>query len=409
MKKLLLFILTLGVISITQAQTNKTYTSLEEALEKPAQVIKLELAHYNFEKFPQQLFRFTNLEELTLTYCSIKSLPKEITRFKKLKGLFLYDNYLENLPEEIGQLKTLESISLYSNKLPTLPTSFGQLKRLKFLDLGDNRFTRFPAVLFKLPQLKSVSLYRNQLRKLPTRLRKWKQGKMIDVRKNPLNLKTQKFVKASPEFTSIARPMPPPPPHLPTKETGRKMARKDFKKGILKLSFLGYPSDYEWLSAYLKALQKRGIDAKHEGSVVESWMEGYNEFMREKIEAKLGKDIWQKCNIEADIVTNYHIPRLPDVYFYGSTDVISFTNYLRPLLKKVVTKPHQHKMLRFTITVDAQLKTKKVEITQGVSPKIDQECVKALQNIVWKKPRSLMYLKQYKQVVFKGKARLYYK
>ncbi|OJJ21134.1 hypothetical protein BKI52_11235 [marine bacterium AO1-C] len=407
MKKLLLFFLILGQVSSALAQ-GKVYTSLEEALKTPEQVTQLRLAHHHFSTFPQDIFHFKNLESLSLIYCDITELPDEIAQLKKLKALVLSYNQLTKLPNEIGQLTKLQKLSLYANKLSKLPPSFGQLKQLTWVDLGKNQFTAFPPVLLQLPHLQKVNLYNNQLNTLPSDILSWARQHTLDVHKNSLQQVDPQIVKQLHQVMHVPSPPPPPPPPVKSERTqGKIQARKDFQKGIMQFVFYGYPDNREQIAVYVKELKKIGITVQNRRYISEEWAEGYNDFMHKKLQAKLGKDYWIKPNIKADMAVNYHVPMLSKINIFTGSDVIDFTDYFRPLLKKVVPKRFNQKEIHFEVTVDTSLKTQKVIVTQGVSSRIDQKCIRLLLNAAWTKPYSSTYLNHYKQVVFKGMATLY--
>lgn len=407
MKKLLLFILLVGQVAVVRAQ-GQVYTSLETALQHPEKVKQLRLAHYHFTPFPQSIVQFKNLEKLTLIYCTVTALPKEIGQLKKLKVLSLPYNELKKLPREIGQLTALQKLDLYGNHLTKLPASVGKLKYLRYINLGKNSLKVFPKMLFQIPNLQHIDLYKNQLNTLPPSIRRWARKRTLLVHKNPLKQANAQVIKHLNQSIYVPYPPPPPPPVRSQRELGKINAQKDFNQGIIRFVFYGYPDNHERQKAYVNAFKKIGVPVQDKNNISEAWMEGYNAFMHRKLQAKLGKNYWVRPNIEADLAVNYHVPRLPGINIFTDSDVIDFTDYFRPRLKKLVKARFQGKQVRFEITVDDRLQTQKVVITQGVSNKINQECIRLLKNAKWVKPYGTTYLKHHKQVVFKGVTTLFH-
>ena len=103
------FTLVLFIISCTtlNAQVDKTYTSLEEALKTPDKVFKLDLSSQGLSSLPESIGNLTNLTELDLSKNQLKSLPESIGNLTNLTLLLLGDNKLNSLPESIGNLTNL--------------------------------------------------------------------------------------------------------------------------------------------------------------------------------------------------------------------------------------------------------------------------------------------------------------
>lgn len=134
------------------------YTSLEEALKNPEDVIKLTLKRNKFKAFPSELYQFKNLQYLDLTKNNIKELPDSIVTFKNLQYLILSKTNLQSLPNNIGELKNLKHLNANQNSIGRLPYSFGNLENLEVADLWSNELEYFPETMVKLKKLKLLDL-----------------------------------------------------------------------------------------------------------------------------------------------------------------------------------------------------------------------------------------------------------
>ncbi|HQP16886.1 MAG TPA: leucine-rich repeat domain-containing protein, partial [Bacteroidales bacterium] len=85
--------------------THYEFTSLEEALKRPAAVYRLNLQRQRLAEVPAEIFSFEHLEELNLSHNRIKELPGQIGELKNLTILNLSHNKLVELPLEIGDLQ----------------------------------------------------------------------------------------------------------------------------------------------------------------------------------------------------------------------------------------------------------------------------------------------------------------
>src|SRR4051812_5836167 len=81
--------------------TTTAFTSLEEALKQPENVIKLSLRRKKLKVFPPEIFKFPNLQYLDLSKNDIEELPSEIGNLKNLQTLIMSKNELTTVPAEI--------------------------------------------------------------------------------------------------------------------------------------------------------------------------------------------------------------------------------------------------------------------------------------------------------------------
>ncbi|MFH1004485.1 MAG: leucine-rich repeat domain-containing protein [Bacteroidota bacterium] len=134
------------------------FTSLEEALQNPEKVYRLNLRKKKLKIFPVDILKFINLQELNLSKNRLKELPKELGEFSNLQILNVSCNKLSNLPNSIGKLKNLKKIIAFKNNLTSLPIQIGELEKLEVLDIWSNDIEFFPDELAKLKNLKFFDL-----------------------------------------------------------------------------------------------------------------------------------------------------------------------------------------------------------------------------------------------------------
>lgn len=81
--------------------------------------------------------------ELDLSERLMESLPDELWQFTQLEELSLYGNLLTHI-SGIGQLANLRELALDDNQFPVLPPELSQLKSLTYLSMGGNQFKTLP-------------------------------------------------------------------------------------------------------------------------------------------------------------------------------------------------------------------------------------------------------------------------
>jgi len=132
------------------------FTSIEEAVKNPEQVIKLELRKKKLKKFPPEILTFTNLQYLDISKNDIEELPDEIGQLKNLQYFAMSKSNLQELPPQIGELTNLYYLELNNNDLTSLPREIGKLEKLKNLDLWSNDIDKFPN---EIKNLKNLQLF----------------------------------------------------------------------------------------------------------------------------------------------------------------------------------------------------------------------------------------------------------
>ena len=151
----------------------KVFTSIEEALKSEKPVYRLKITKLaNKDSLPEELFRLTELRELTVKGCKLCRLNQSIGKLSHLQYLNLDHNKLLRLPETIGALRDLRTLVISRNILEELPESIGNLHQLVTIDAWGNP-------LYVLPH--SISDISNTLKILDLRqipLTKWEYEAM---------------------------------------------------------------------------------------------------------------------------------------------------------------------------------------------------------------------------------------
>jgi Leucine-rich repeat (LRR) protein len=134
------------------------FTSLEEAMKHPENVIKLELRKKKLKTFPPEIFQFTNLQYLDLSKNNITEIPAGIAALKSLQYFTIARNNLVEFPAEIGELTNLYYLNANQNDLVAITPHIGTLEKLRNFDLWSNDLERFPDELQNLKSLKLLDL-----------------------------------------------------------------------------------------------------------------------------------------------------------------------------------------------------------------------------------------------------------
>lgn len=119
-KTVFLFVISLCLFANVQAQnmaciSDKKYSSLEEALAEPDQVVYLDLSmsRPKLTAIPKEVAKFPNLKCLDVSFNRVAKIPDEIKACKKLKILNLAGNrYLAKLPALLKELPNLEEVNV---------------------------------------------------------------------------------------------------------------------------------------------------------------------------------------------------------------------------------------------------------------------------------------------------------
>lgn len=146
------------LLDSVQIKVAPIFYNLNEALQNPDKVYRLNLSKNKLKMFPMEILKFKNLQELDLSKNKLDSLPEQIGLLAHLQILNISGNKLIYLPDSIGELKNLKKLAGSRNSLLALPKRIGDLQNLEILDLWENELTTFPEELSKLKKLKWMDL-----------------------------------------------------------------------------------------------------------------------------------------------------------------------------------------------------------------------------------------------------------
>ncbi|MBI4929378.1 MAG: leucine-rich repeat domain-containing protein [Bacteroidetes bacterium] len=134
------------------------YNNLQEALQNPDKVYRLDLSKKKLKVFPVEILKFKNLQELNISKNKLDSLPEQIGTLTNLQVLNVSGNKLQYLPDSIGELKNLKKLVGSRNNLLALPKRIGDLENIEIIDLWENDLSSFPEELSKLKKLRWMDL-----------------------------------------------------------------------------------------------------------------------------------------------------------------------------------------------------------------------------------------------------------
>jgi len=137
------------LLSSKKLKKQKVYTNLEEALKTPEKVYRLDLDGSKQEavilkSFPNDIYKFTNLQELNLSNNEIAEFPVDLTKLVNLQILDLSFNPIKAIPTDIKEFTNLRVIKFTFCKLDTVPLELFSISTLEQVDLFANHIIRFP-------------------------------------------------------------------------------------------------------------------------------------------------------------------------------------------------------------------------------------------------------------------------
>lgn len=146
------------LLDSSQLSAVPVYNNLDQALQNPDKVYRLNLSKKKLKTFPIEILKLKNLQELNLSKNKIDSLPNRIGTLTRLQILNVSGNKLVKLPDSIGELKNLKKLIASRNSLHALPKRIGDLENLEVLDLWENDLSVFPEEMNKLKKLRWLDL-----------------------------------------------------------------------------------------------------------------------------------------------------------------------------------------------------------------------------------------------------------
>jgi len=190
------------------ANENKWFTNLKDALSEPERVYKLDLSGQDLEQIPTELKAFPNLDGLKLMNNHISNIGSELSENTRLEyldlsgnqieeinfdnlansglnltTLILRENLLENVDESINKLKFLTHLDLGANFIETIDEEVS-LRYLRHLSLDNNNISELPAIVSTAKKLRSLNLNANNIEVFEVRV--LESLLALDLGDNPL-------------------------------------------------------------------------------------------------------------------------------------------------------------------------------------------------------------------------------
>lgn len=146
-------------------QKSPMFTSIEEAMQNPEEVVNLNLSGQGLTAVPPEIAQFKNLTYLNLSQNDLTELPSFLFDLVELTTLYLSHNKIRVIPEELGNLKQLFELYVDHNLLTTLPRSIGRLNAMGYY-FNHNRITELPDEICTI-RSEVINLSYNQIAFLP--------------------------------------------------------------------------------------------------------------------------------------------------------------------------------------------------------------------------------------------------
>ena len=147
------------LLSDAELKKKPVFTSIEEAAKSPQEVYRMKLK-IKADSLPDELFQFTNLQELVVSRCKLIMLSNRIGELTQLQRLDVSANHLVVLPEGICRLVHLKELIINRNIIAALPEGIGAMESLEYIDAWSNP-------LYVLPE--GISALRYTLKELDLR------------------------------------------------------------------------------------------------------------------------------------------------------------------------------------------------------------------------------------------------
>ncbi|WP_299463112.1 hypothetical protein [uncultured Microscilla sp.] len=160
-------------------------TNPEGNIEKPEEVVKLDLSLGAGKKYLEKLSQFKNLQYLSLESCELGKIPEAVFDLPYLQWLNIVDNKLDKLPKSIGKLIQLRRLDIGSNPFNELPAEIGKLTTLEDLGLANTQIKTYPKEFANLKKLHSIDFRMANVKELPEVLGKLSSLKTLYLHFNP--------------------------------------------------------------------------------------------------------------------------------------------------------------------------------------------------------------------------------
>lgn len=195
MRKIIFFLISAIVCSSLAANAQKTNAHSEDPIYiygkikdiEPENITRLRVKKCKkCDSLPDEIFKYTNLQELICQNGKLNVLNSQISDLKNLRILNISRNKLVRLPESLGELSELQTLIINRNKIESLPESIGKLHKLELIDAWNNP-------LYSLPQ--SIAKLSNTLKVIDIR--------QVPIRDSELEAMEKLLPKTEIKYTSI--------------------------------------------------------------------------------------------------------------------------------------------------------------------------------------------------------------
>lgn len=165
-----------------------TFTSVEEALNTPENVLMLSLNDQDLKSLSGKIAQFKNLRTLNLSNNNLKVLPSAIRELHYLEMVNLSNNPEIDSKSVINMLSDcprLKYLDMSGCRMGMLPHEIGHMRNLTFLDLSNNILTVLPNELTYLNELADLNLSGNAIIALDETFSGMSSLQKLDLRDNP--------------------------------------------------------------------------------------------------------------------------------------------------------------------------------------------------------------------------------
>ncbi|MBB1192789.1 leucine-rich repeat domain-containing protein [Flavobacterium sp. SOK18b] len=184
----LVLLISTSLWSQIKYEKNKEFNNLNDALNNPELIYRLNLSNQNIKLDTVDWSKFINLEYLSLKNDHLTEIPSGISNIKTLKSIDLSGNDFDVLPSDFSNLKLLEEVRLNDESKMDLPKTLdvlAKLPMLKSLYLENDQLKTLPTELLKIKNLENLYLGNNEIEKVPT-LKKLDHLKYLDLKDNKI-------------------------------------------------------------------------------------------------------------------------------------------------------------------------------------------------------------------------------
>ena len=114
----------------------KGYENKKSYLEQTEVIIN----NKNLLELPKGILLLGNLESINIHSNSFGKFPNDIFNFPKLKDLTIGFNVIDSIPKRISEMQNLESLAINGNNIIDLPNEIFELPKLNYLHIRENKF-----------------------------------------------------------------------------------------------------------------------------------------------------------------------------------------------------------------------------------------------------------------------------